>query len=414
MRRLVFSIAVAALLASSVIVEDPVLGAVDGSAFGDMADIEPPEIDDPISETEMQDLEALASQKDMSLQAAIERYAWNDNFALAVETIREAFPQAFTGAEIMDSENAWVAFADRAPEGARDIIQKFVSNHGITVDTRTGIGFTELELQGAIEEVHLAVLERDEVSDAWTSFDFQTSQIKTLVVLSNTVSDSFLNDLTVELTEELASTASPGLLNGVSVTVDRSSQKVIGGADSNTQHRGGEDITGCTSGFITRTSSGSRGISTAGHCDNNQSDDGVGLNFRAEYQGNHGDYQWHTGTQSTPDDYYGGSGTSTEVDNRDVSSIASPVVGQALCRNGIVSHKDCQEVRKLDVCTFSVCHLIQMEADLSSGGDSGGPVFWGNVAYGLHRGWMLDLTPRDTFSRANRIDEAIGVFIATS
>ena len=71
----------------------------------------PPEIDDPVSDAELQDLQSVADQTSISLQAAIDRYAWNDNFALAVAKIREASPAAFAGAEIVDTGHAWVAFA---------------------------------------------------------------------------------------------------------------------------------------------------------------------------------------------------------------------------------------------------------------------------------------------------------------
>ena len=47
-------------------------------------------------------------------------------------------------------------------------------------------------------------------------------------------------------------------------------------------------------------------------------------------------------------------------------------------------------------------------------GDSGGPVFWGQAAYGLHRGRTLEwLKWRDMWSRADYIDEALDVEIAT-
>ena len=63
------------------------------------------------------------------------------------------------------------------------------------------------------------------------------------------------------------------------------------------------------------------------------------------------------------------------------------------------------------------CNLVQMGARLSADGDSGGPVYWGSTAYGLHQGWMWDPVwpfTRDVFSRADRIDDALGyVYIAT-
>ena len=61
------------------------------------------------------------------------------------------------------------------------------------------------------------------------------------------------------------------------------------------------------------------------------------------------------------------------------------------------------------------CNLVQMGSRLADGGDSGGPVFVGNTAYGLHHGWQYDLWPftRDLFSRADLIDEALWTNIAT-
>ena len=83
----------------------------------------PPEIDDPPSSAELSDLQAVADRKGISLQEAIDRYGWNDNFALAVSRIREAAPTTFAGAEIVDGSHAWIAFTSRPPRTALDIIE---------------------------------------------------------------------------------------------------------------------------------------------------------------------------------------------------------------------------------------------------------------------------------------------------
>ena len=70
----------------------------------------PPQIDDLPSDTELIDLQAVADQYGISLQEAIDQYAWRDNFSLAVSKIREAAPATFAGAEIVDGAHAWVAF----------------------------------------------------------------------------------------------------------------------------------------------------------------------------------------------------------------------------------------------------------------------------------------------------------------
>ena len=162
---------------------------------------------------------------------------------------------------------------------------------------------------------------------------------------------------------------------------------------------------------------GIRGIATAGHCNSPQSDDGTTLEYKAGHQGTYGDFEWRRGTDTHSDNFYAGSATVTETDLRDVSGVGTPTVGQSLCKNGATNHKSCQEVRKLNVCNDEACSLVQMGERLAAGGDSGGPIHWGNIAYGLHQGWQYDPSwpaDRDLFSRADRIDNALDVWIATN
>lgn len=384
-----------------------------------LSEVQQPQIDDPISEAELEDLEALASQLGLSLEATIARYAWNDNFALTVSKIREACPDAFAGAEIVDAGRVWVGFAGSVPEGAPDIIDRFTSSHGsVAVEVRADIGFTELEIEAAIATVHYAVFERAEVRDAYTSFDFETGEIETVVVLESGVADSILDDLLAGAIADLIDADAAGILDSITVSVVRSSLPRLGGTDSNTEHLGGESLGGqCTSGFVVKTPAGVRGISTAGHCPDPLTDDGAALTFQAEHQGTHGDFQWHTGPQPRPDDFYAGNASTTEVNRRDVAAVGAPVVGQSLCTNGITNYRTCQEVRKLNVCYGGRCSLVQMGARLRASGDSGGPVYWNYAAYGLHQSFMWDpFWPydRDLFSRADRLPNALGVSVATN
>lgn len=385
------------------------------------AEVAPLSVGDPISDAELQDLETIADQSDMSLQEAIDRYAWNDNFAVAVADIRDRYPDAFAGAEIVDADHAWIAFADHAPAEAIDIAGAFSKQHGdVAVDVRTNLGVTEAELTKATVEIHLAIYNMADVRDAATFYDLESGTITTTVVLDDDASASALDEARSVAATSLSNIVRNGVPGNLKADVIRSNSEVVGGNDSASYHMGGEDITGCTSGFGTRAdshTSGTRGISTAGHCDNPQTDDGSSLTYRRGHEGTHGDFQWHTGPKTENDNFYSGSSSATEVNSRDVSGIGFPATGQSLCKNGITNKKDCQEVRKLDVCHSGECHLIQMGARLAAGGDSGGPVFWGNTAYGLHKGWMYDPAwpfDRDLFSRASRIDNAIGVYIATN
>jgi len=262
------------------------------------------------------------------------------------------------------------------------------------------------------------VYESEVVLDATTSFDFESGEITTVAVLGASVADSTLDDLRSRAISRLTDSEARGVADRFGVTVVRSRVEGLGGDDSGTLHMGGEYLggpnTACTSGFVVLHSSIGLGVSTAGHCENQKADDGVALLFRAQHDGTHGDFQWHTGTQAYHRAFYSGSASATEANKRWVEGVGTPVVGQSLCTNGISNYKTCQEVRKLNVCKGSRCNLVQMGARLRAGGDSGGPVYWGNVAYGLHSGWQYDVFPfdRDLFSRATRMPNAIGVSIA--
>ena len=54
-----------------------------------------------ISAAELQDLQAIAEQDGISLQEAIDWYAWRNNFSQAVSKIREAAAASFAGSEIV-------------------------------------------------------------------------------------------------------------------------------------------------------------------------------------------------------------------------------------------------------------------------------------------------------------------------
>ncbi len=195
-----------------------------------LAEREPPEIDDPPSDAELSDLQAVADQKGMSLQEAIDRYAWNDNFGLAVMGIRRAFPEDFTGSEIADANHAWVGFAGAAPEGVGDMIERFTSSHsGVSVEVRTNLGFTETEKKRGLEAVHFAIREAPEVIDVVTYFDFETRQIRTTVLLDRKVSDSVLEDLRAIAMKRLSGAIRPDVLDIFTVSVVRAEGPLLSG-----------------------------------------------------------------------------------------------------------------------------------------------------------------------------------------
>ena len=183
----------------------------------------PPEIRDAVSDAELQDLQAVAEQYGMTLQEAFDRYAWNDNFSRAVSRVREAAPETFAGAEIVDGSHAWIAFTGPPPAAALDIIDAFTSSHSsISVEVRTNKSITAAELEEAIPAVHFAVYRTRGVLNANTSFNSETDQIEMLIVLANTTPDSILDELLAIAEKRLIEVTRLDILDDISISIVRS------------------------------------------------------------------------------------------------------------------------------------------------------------------------------------------------
>ena len=216
------------------------VGGVHAQDAGDddtpLPEVAPPEIDDPPSDAELQDLQTAADQDGISLQEAINQYAWRDNFALATSRIREAAPEDFAAAEIVDADRAWVAFKEQPPKAALDILDIFRNSHGgISVEVRTGVGYSEVELQKAIPAVHYAALRSSGVRDATTTFESSTALVRTVVALELTASPGILNDLRAIATQSMIDETRPDITDSITVSVVRSPFPVLGGVDSITE-----------------------------------------------------------------------------------------------------------------------------------------------------------------------------------
>ena len=154
----------AVLFAFGVVVVATV-GVAHATGSGDLPNVAAPTIGDAPNAAELEDLQFIADQENISLQTAIARYGWHDNFALMASQIRQAVPAAFTGAEIVDGSNTWVDFKAGAPQAALDIVTTFRNSHsGVSVQVRANKGFTEVELRKAIEAAHYVVYQSSEVA----------------------------------------------------------------------------------------------------------------------------------------------------------------------------------------------------------------------------------------------------------
>lgn len=148
---------------------------------------------------------------------------------------------------------------------------------------------------------------------------------------------------------------------------------------------GGLPISTCTTGFTVVNSSGTRGVSTAGHCGNSQTLSGYALTFRGEaYSGSY-DIQWHNASgHSYPNTIKVSTGTRSITGTR---SRTSQTVGSQVCKQGKTTGYTCGTISTISYCASGACTWVRVAGNgtnLSEGGDSGGPWFSGNTAYGSH------------------------------
>ncbi|MCZ3388037.1 MAG: hypothetical protein LH645_02680 [Actinomycetia bacterium] len=94
---------------------------------------------------------------------------------------------------------------------------------------------------------------------------------------------------------------------------------------------------------------------------------------------------------------------------------------QGIYRLGQTTGADCSKVTDFSTCFIvdgtEVCRLVRMDDDEAGPGDSGGPWYYGEAAYGYHQGSVgsgcgfLGLSSCDVWSRASYIDEALDVSV---
>jgi len=391
-------------------------GASEVSQHEDVPDAPLPNRPGDITAAQMKDIAFIAEERGITLEEAIAEIGWQESFAQLATVIANEFPEEYAGARIEQDGLPWIAFKGDVPPGAMTMLDGFergvfsrseyqlASGEERRVLVREGRGFTEAELAEQVVEAYFAVLDqRDLVADASAGYDIETGEVTVLVEWVNPKTA----DIRVAMVTELRN-RSPHL-DGVDLEMVKS----VGTGDDASIY-GGDAMSGCTSGFTVRTSS-TRGIATAAHCSDVQYMY-EWLHFVNAHHGTWGDVQWHTSTSYEYDDFWSGNSQDYDVNLRDVNARGNAVEGQSLCRNGKTTYKECDTVYQLNHCSSGVCHLTAMHNDEASGGDSGGPWFYGNTAYGIHQGykwWWFK--SRDLFTPQQYIDDGMpGVTVATT
>lgn len=173
---------------------------------------------------------------------------------------------------------------------------------------------------------------------------------------------------------------------------------------------GGGAMTTCTGGFTVKVVGGTEeGISTAGHCPNTQSYQGIPLSLSGEASSGNADVQWmDSASFNWSPDVWLGSSPNWPVQHRKNWDNAG--INDSVCRYGMMTGGCGILLDKWftpGYITGATASYGLMSGTTATGGDSGGPVYYGNTAWGLHSGHTG--SGRNIFTPHDRLSTRMGV-----
>ena len=189
-------------------------------------------------------------------------------------------------------------------------------------------------------------------------------------------------------------------------------------AVAETAIHGGVSLSTCTAGYTVRSGSGELGISTAGHCSNSQSYQGVSLPFRGEDINGDQDVQWHSACDlfEVTNQFNSGIGLRSVTGT---VARTSQAIGSLVCKYGMTTGRTCGWIQSKNIdlgpnhnATFIRVDSRSSSNNLSEQGDSGGPWFVEDKAYGIHYGAAPDDANDSVYMAINYIS-TLGVSVLT-
>jgi len=315
-------------------------------------------------------------------EEAIRRLKLQNKVGKLDEQLTNNESQTFAGLWIQH-EPTFAVIAKFTKDG-ENTIQPYITGGDLEDLVQVG---TAVNTLSALEQAQAASIESVKSTDARTNSRVNVPENRVeILTLDKTDLESKLNEAAVTL---------PGSVEIIEVP------KL---AEPATDIYGGLAGTRCTFGFSVEDTNGTKGVTTAGHCDDSQSYSGNTLTFEDESYGGSGEVQWHTAPGLTVENKIKirRSGTTKDITGtveRDNQSIAAYV-----CKYGEVTHHGCGQIvsktfqpDESDLpcpgCDWNAT-FIEVRASagqrLAKKGDSGGPFYVGGNAWGtmvMYRDW---------------------------
>ncbi|MGI0117487.1 hypothetical protein [Zooshikella sp. RANM57] len=352
------------------------------------------------------DLKLVAKAKGWTIEEARADYNAAAAVGAVAERLAKSHPDLFVGSVLSEQPGGTPSLYVKGT--APSLVYNLVAESKIDINIVDQQPFSFLELESRAYQIQSNLKELG-YKDFATSFDFRNAGRIDVLVAEQTDKLNFSSQVVSELPISLQS--------NVNVTISKKpvgvAELAFGGMrvlDDNTFE--------CTSGWSVENSSGTTGVTTAGHCDGiNQIDHPPyayhPLVHKGQHRGAWGDVEWKTSTYTEPAQFYADQNNNI----RNVTSLearANITIGESICMFGRSSNKrDCSlDVSATSVsCTFNGINtqrLVRMNGDVTIGGDSGGGWSFNYKAYGSHVG---DCGGLNVFSVADLFDEALGVTV---
>ncbi|MCH7607784.1 MAG: hypothetical protein IIC94_04360 [Chloroflexi bacterium] len=376
--------------------------------------LEDPDSLEPVQSAEESlatDLALAAEARGWTIEEAVADYKAAAVVGRIAEQVAAERPEIFVGSALALAPGGAPALHIKGP--ADQFVRDLVNGAEIEVKIVDGEPFSFSELEERQTRVHRALAAQGFRYIA-TSFSFG-GQIEAEVTMERG-SPSNVDEILSRLPSDLQAS--------VKLTVSDVPVAVLEHAFGGMWVRD-DGVNECTSGWAVENAFGTTGVTTAGHCTgvNEIVQPGTGggtwdLTFQGQHRGDYGDIEWHTTTHAEPPKFY-----ASETVIRNVSAI-EPVgnitLNETVCVYGRASNsRDCSlQVENVSVeCTFDgilTKRLVRMDGDTQIGGDSGGPWYFGQTAYGGHVGNCPGgASARDVFSVVDLIDEALNINVQT-
>ena len=388
-----------------------------------------------ISEKEAFEIDSqLVSRKfGWDFQETREHMRNQEKFGRLVSQLVEKGPDVFAGSAMArnpgDEATIWIK-GDALPD-IKEMAEGFMQENKLRVRIVDGMRFSELDQEKRMDQIENALEKRGFYGVGAVMRPGDVLQISMLASDRFPVTPPPKDRSVLRLDRDFLDPAAEKLLpegmdkRGIYFTF--TNQPI----DVDEHARGGRQVysgtSQCTSGFsVERISDERNGIATAAHCtgmsnfnaESPESD--FDLFHRGEHCGSHGDVEWKSSNHFELAEYWASPSDRRDVNSREtwysvnnVYCVFSRMTGTRSC-DRVYSTSVTQKGSSGACNGVKAKRLVAMDEDNTVGGDSGGPWSYSTEAAGIHKGdkWIWFGT-RNTFTKASRLDEALGVRIRT-